>query len=137
MNRKRRVYRLQWGLTLLALGALWGTAWCLPADARGYGSHEALGLPPCTMRVLFGQPCPGCGMTTAFAHLAKGHWQAAWIAQPAGVILATCSAGLALLAAFGLWRAWSPLDVLWRLGAHWLAIGLSGVILIVWGWRLW
>lgn len=31
----------------------------------------------CLLRRLSGLPCPGCGMTRAFAHLAKGEWAAA------------------------------------------------------------
>jgi hypothetical protein len=31
----------------------------------------------CLLRRLTGLPCPGCGMTRAFAHLAKGEWAAA------------------------------------------------------------
>jgi hypothetical protein len=31
----------------------------------------------CLLRRLSGLPCPGCGMTRAFAHLAKGEWSAA------------------------------------------------------------
>jgi len=31
----------------------------------------------CLSRRLFHLPCPGCGMTRAFAHLAKGEWSAA------------------------------------------------------------
>ncbi|MGB0680666.1 MAG: DUF2752 domain-containing protein, partial [Polyangiales bacterium] len=118
------------------LGALWTTAWLLPANPRGYGSHEALGLPPCTLRLWLGMPCPGCGMTTAFAHLLKGHGQSAWSAQPAGVILAAFLMAFTALASVGMWRAWSPLEVLWRLGAHWIAFGLSGLIVLVWSYRL-
>jgi hypothetical protein len=32
---------------------------------------------PCLLRRLAGIPCPGCGMTRALAHLAKGEWAAA------------------------------------------------------------
>jgi len=49
----------------------------LHPDARGYGTHEQLYLPPCYVKFFFHIPCPACGLTTAFAHLAKGHWQAA------------------------------------------------------------
>lgn len=31
----------------------------------------------CLLRRLSGLPCPGCGVTRAFAHLAKGEWAAA------------------------------------------------------------
>lgn len=31
----------------------------------------------CLIRRFSGLPCPGCGMTRAFAHLAKGEWAAA------------------------------------------------------------
>jgi len=33
--------------------------------------------PPCTYRVLFGHPCPTCGMTRAFAALSHGDLDAA------------------------------------------------------------
>ncbi|MEZ6139761.1 MAG: DUF2752 domain-containing protein [Zavarzinella sp.] len=36
------------------------------------GSHESLGLPPCTYKYLFNSPCPSCGMTTSFALFIRG-----------------------------------------------------------------
>ncbi len=42
-----------------------------PAVA-GLGTHQQLGLPPCTVRVLWGVRCPACGMTTSWAHLVRG-----------------------------------------------------------------
>ena len=35
-----------------------------------------------------GLPCPGCGMTRALAHLAKGEWQGALAAHPFSPVLA-------------------------------------------------
>ncbi len=35
-----------------------------------------------------GLPCPGCGMTRALAHLAKGEWRAALSAHPFAPVLA-------------------------------------------------
>jgi hypothetical protein len=42
----------------------------------------------CPFRRLTGLPCPGCGMTRAFAHLAKGQWSAALRDHPLAPLLA-------------------------------------------------
>lgn len=52
----------------------------------------------CLLRRLSGLPCPGCGMTRAFAHLAKGEWGAAAVDHPLSFLIA---AELAL--AWGVW----------------------------------
>jgi hypothetical protein len=70
-------------------------AWLSP-DPRGVGTHEQLGMPPCTMHWVLGIPCPFCGMTTAFSLLAHGRPLAAFRTQPAGLIIALASAGAIL-----------------------------------------
>jgi hypothetical protein len=62
------------GLAGLALLHLW-----VPSDDIRYSL--------CLLRRL-GLPCPGCGMTRAFAHLAKGEWRAAFAAHPFSPVLA-------------------------------------------------
>ena len=52
------------------------------------GTHQQLGFPTCTMVMIFGYPCPTCGMTTAFAHTVRGELVSAFRAQPAGFVLA-------------------------------------------------
>ena len=47
------------------------------------------------MVVVWGLPCPTCGMTTAFAHTVRGRWLAAARAQPAGFVAAIATALLA------------------------------------------
>jgi hypothetical protein len=42
-----------------------------PAKA-GLGTHHQLGLPACTVRLIWGVRCPSCGMTTSWAHLVRG-----------------------------------------------------------------
>ena len=51
----------------------------------------------CLLRRFAGLPCPGCGMTRAFAHLAKGEWAAAMVDHPFAFLLAA-ELGLAWLA---------------------------------------
>jgi hypothetical protein len=83
-------------LSLLSLGLIagFGVAAMLEPDSRGFGTHRQLGLPPCTVRLLFGIPCPSCGMTTSFAHLMRGQVVEAFRANPAALLLAI---GCALL----------------------------------------
>ena len=43
--------------------ALWVGS--VPPDARGHGTHERLGMLPCSWPQSLGLPCPTCGVTTA------------------------------------------------------------------------
>jgi hypothetical protein len=52
----------------------------------------------CPLRRFAGLPCPACGLTRAFAHLAKGEWSAAVRDHPLAPVLAA-ELGLA-------WAAW-------------------------------
>jgi hypothetical protein len=70
-------------------------AWITP-DPAGHGSHTQLGLMPCGFLIATGQPCPTCGMTTAFAHATQGELGTAAVTQPGGLLLC-------LLAAVGVW----------------------------------
>ncbi|HET6325725.1 MAG TPA: DUF2752 domain-containing protein [Planctomycetaceae bacterium] len=76
-------------LSVLSLGLIAG--FCLAAslqpDPRGFGTHRQLGLPPCLVRLVFGIPCPSCGMTTSFACLMRGQFEDAFRANPAGLLL--------------------------------------------------
>lgn len=76
-------------LIVIALGLLAVFAIAISLDPyRGgavwtQGTHRQLGLPPCSLVVLTGLPCPSCGMTTSFALLMHGDvWnsiQANWV----------------------------------------------------------
>lgn len=60
----------------------------LRPDDCGHGTHQQLGLPPCTFEVLFGKPCPSCGSTTAFAYVVRGRFSEALRANVGGTLLA-------------------------------------------------
>ncbi len=57
-------------------------------DARGFGTHEQLGLPSCKLMDWTGVPCPGCGVTTSVAFAARGHVFDALRTQPFGLVVA-------------------------------------------------
>jgi hypothetical protein len=79
--------RLTW--LVLGVGAtlVVGISRWLTPSATGLGTHQQLGLPACGFHAWTGLPCPGCGLTTAFAHMARGHWHAAFDAHWLGPLL--------------------------------------------------
>jgi hypothetical protein len=85
LRGRGRALLVLWSILLLAGFSL---ALCLPPDPQGYGTHQQLGLPPCTFQFFFNIPCPSCGMTTCFAHFVRGQWVAAFHANAAGLLLA-------------------------------------------------
>jgi hypothetical protein len=102
----------------------------LKPSAAGHGTHEQLGLPPCTMLAVTGHPCPTCGMTTALAAMAHAQWLPAWRAQPFGAALALAAAALVwgclhvALFGSGLARLGAKLlapRILWIAAAAWAA----------------
>lgn len=115
-----------------ASATILAVAGTLVPDRSGMGSHRQLGLPPCTSVVLFGYPCPTCGMTTAFAHTVRGQLVAAFRAQPAGLILAlaTIASAIGSLGALLTGRTWT---------VNWYRVSptrvvIVAVVLILGGW---
>ena len=59
----------------------------LEPSAVGYGTHQQLGLPPCTSILVWGVRCPACGMTTSWSYLMRGRLADAWTANAGGTLL--------------------------------------------------
>jgi Protein of unknown function (DUF2752) len=74
------------GIATVAVVTLAVARWLTPSPT-GVGTHQQLGLPPCTFLHWTGFPCPSCGLTTCFAYAAHGRFIAAFIAQPFGLLL--------------------------------------------------
>lgn len=87
-------YPLPWSLRIVSIVAglvvlgMLITARVLEPDGSGMGTHQQLGLPPCTSVALFGMRCPGCGMTTSWSLFLRGQFVAAITANMGGVMLA-------------------------------------------------
>ena len=78
------------GAGTLLFGLL-GLAAILTPNRSGKGTHQQLGLPPCTFDTIFGIRCPTCGMTTSWSHLMHGDVAASWRANAGGTCLAFAS----------------------------------------------
>ena len=104
----------------------------LAPSERGYGTHQQLGLPPCSFPALTGFPCPSCGWTTAFAHVAHLQVVQAFRAQPFGALLCLSTALAGALAFAGLAfraRVWG-----WVERWPWPRIAAWGIFLLLASW---
>ncbi len=110
-------------------------AWLEP-DSRGHGTHTQLGLPPCGFWLLTGSPCPGCGLTTAFAHAIRGQWALAADANAFGLLLFVVVCAALPLALLGVSRGWSVDEVLERFSIGRWALAVAGGGVAMWVARL-
>lgn len=103
----------------------------------GLGTHESLGLPPCSMIAEVGWPCPACGLTTSFSAAARGEISLSVRAHPFGPVL---FAWLLTLGSAGLIEAFTGRPIVQRLArpawAVYFVLGglFSGwVVKLIWG----
>ena len=89
-----RLANLGWGT--LGAAPLMAAAFLLTPSAKGVGTHQQLGLPPCTFLYLTGFPCAFCGMTTSWTHAAHGHVLSSITTQPMGFALFAVDVALVL-----------------------------------------
>jgi hypothetical protein len=128
--RSSRLSRWSALAVMLGLIGLLLTARLLQPSPTGYGTHQQLGLPPCTTIALWGMRCPACGMTTSWSYALRGRWLEAWHANAGGF-------ALALIA-----MAYIPVFCYYVAQGHWsrhgwlsfsLALSLSAALLVALG----
>lgn len=71
----------------------------LNPEERGLGTHQQLGLPPCSLRLLAGVRCPACGMTTSWSYFARGNWVSSVSTNAGGFLLALLCLAMTVTAA--------------------------------------
>jgi putative effector of murein hydrolase LrgA (UPF0299 family) len=82
--------QLRWLCLFSAVGALGllAISRALTPSSTGFGTHQQLGLPPCTSLLVLGSPCPACGMTTSWALATRGQFAASIHTNAGGFLLA-------------------------------------------------
>jgi hypothetical protein len=118
------------GLVVVLAVALW-----LTPDPSGTGTHQQLGLPPCTSITVLGLRCPACGMTTSWALMSEGRIAEALAANIGGSLLYV----IAILSTPWLWY------IVWtgsmRSRDQWGMFALGGcltsmfIALVLWAWN--
>ena len=125
----RRVLAVRGGLAVLGLGlaTLLATAVWLEPNPRGRGTHQQLGLPPCSFVMLFDMPCPACGMTTSWAHFVRGQLPSALRANVGGTLLAAVAvvAMVWSLAGAAAGRVWP------RLPSDRVLVVLAAIVIVI------
>lgn len=122
-------------IAMIPLSGL-GLARTLSPNASGLGTHQQLGLPPCSMRLLFGIRCPGCGMTTSWAHFMRGNWRESAAISLGGFLFAIFAIWIAYLGLRTAWTAQLPSTQTQQFIAF-SAAGIFVVALLQWIQRLW
>lgn len=126
------ISRCTWAVLFAMPTAVMITAAMLTPNPVGHGTHTQLGLPPCGFLVFTGYPCPGCGLTTAFAYMIRLDVHGAWNANPFGIALFLATAAFVPFAALGFVRGWSVVAALDRVHAEKIAIVLAALSVITW-----
>ena len=124
------------GLVLFAPTAtVLGLSLWLTPDPSGMGTHRQLGLSGCAVLTLTGLPCPMCGMTTTFSHLAHLHLLEGVANQPFGLVLFVGTVAAAVVGGGDLFLGRG----LWRVALRWIearetAVAFGLIVGLIAGW---
>ena len=131
----RWTFRLLAALFGIVPIVLLGITTQLSPSSEGLGTHQQLGLPPCSARVIFGMRCPACGMTTSWAHFVRGQWIASPRVNLGGFLLAFYALAFA---AASLWSAKHGRIPGVRVQQWYTVVlmAIAGITLVDWGVRL-
>ncbi len=133
---RRVLDRVAWASALLAAWPVVLLSTWMHPDARGFGTHQQLGLPPCSFEAVTRVPCPGCGLTTSFAQMAHMHVIEAFRAHLMGPLLFALTLVVAVVSPVGVRRGWSVMRALaWPWLTVYLAVTLAAGM-ITFGLRL-
>jgi hypothetical protein len=127
-----RSTRLVWTAVAVALLIVLALARWVDPDPSGMGTHVQLGLPPCGFLELTGLPCPTCGLTTSFAHMARLQFTAALSAHWIGPPLFALTAITVALAAWGVATARPFATVMKRLRVVRLLAIIAAAAVLLW-----
>jgi hypothetical protein len=125
-----------WLLLPLSFVAVTLMAAHLTPAASGFGTHQALGLPPCLFHHFTGLPCPSCGLTTSLTQLLHFHGHAALHAHPLGPAIYLLWGLLSFAACLEFFGLQTPLGKFLQGQYSAWAYGAMVLYFLTWGTRL-
>jgi hypothetical protein len=129
VRRKHLIGQLFWFLSWVAVTVV---AAILSPSQHGHGTHQQLGLPACASVVMFGKPCPGCGMTTSWTATVHGQFGHAFEAHPLGSLLYLGFTASALICGYTFFKG-----IRWRTETRAHAVFLSIVLALFLTFGIW
>lgn len=128
----------RFGFAVLALGCLFTlcvAAWLKP-NPTGMSTHVGLHLQPCEFLNRTGLPCPSCGMTTSFAHFARGNLAGSFYVQPMGCLLAILAAATFWISGY-IAVTGRPVQRMFRLlPTKYLLFSFLTFAMVAWVWKI-
>ena len=106
-------------------------------DVRGHGTHEQLGMTPCSWPILYDEPCPTCGVTTSVSWLAHGRPDVSLWTQPFGFGLGVASLLWVVLSLRSLLKRESLLFRVSQWPLLWILLAAVVLLFVAWGWVYW
>jgi hypothetical protein len=91
-----RAARVGHALVVLSVALMIGLGLYLQPNPSGHGTHQQLGLPPCSLYFFTQRPCPSCGLTTSISAWLHGDWRLGWRANPFGIVVLLIAMGVGL-----------------------------------------
>ena len=131
--RSHRARDLLFGLGALGVIAI---AVALEPSPTGWGTHQKLMLPPCYFRMLTGEPCATCGLTTSFCHMARARVGAAFHANPAGLVLFPATLVFGLYALAGAVSRRSYIERILAFGGTKAWLVILPALALLWAWQI-
>ena len=135
-DRASNIVRV-WSAVVLSgcLGLLVYAARLAP-DPSGIGTHKQMGLRVCPSIAEGRGPCISCGMTTSVALAANGRVLAAFVAQPAGALLAMTLGCGVWVAGYGLLTGNREIGRLRALVRPATGVVIASVLMASWGYKI-
>ncbi len=113
-----------------------GISFALKPSPAGWGTHQRLLLPPCYFRLLTAKPCATCGLTTSFCNIARGRFETAFHANPAGLVFFPFTVVFGAMALAGALSRRSFIERILSFGGTRAWLVVVPTILVLWAWQL-